>query len=167
MSRALNRAQLEGLSEIGDLREEEVRIEKRARRRLEQMVQEETATARLKLAQHVAHLHYNLGINKSQIAAIGFGTSNRKVIYELLELAGPPESSTSKGAVKVERHDDGVSIHLDNFSHPDLGDELFGTVVFDSEGNFTESTKELHATIAEDFLWADTLWGLPIVQEQL
>lgn len=125
--------------------------------------------------------HYEYGITKTAITAEGLGTTNRQAadprLREYMAEAGltPAETlaeraqmaRTPAAGIRVEVGGDVVSVILDGFTHPDVGDNLVGTVQFTPDGEMVALIEPNDAltTESDNPLWSMRLWDIDQIQE--
>lgn len=176
--RPVTPAQKEALDEGARLYVAETEAKLAAKAEAQQLILTRTQHARKATNDMLWRLCNELNINRTQVAMLCLGTSDRQQLYRRLRevdderdgVVAPvivqkeyvaPEVSV----MTVEPHDDGVSVHMTDYSHPDLGQNLTGSLVFNAEGEVTDSDGDLTEAVNSSQLWALTLWGMPAVQE--
>lgn len=175
--RPLTPAQKEAVDEATRLFVAEVKAKIDAKAEAQRLVLTRTQDARRATNEKLWELCNKLNVNRTQVAMLCLGTSDRQQLYRRLrEIEDEHDGVTpvfvqkeyvapEVSVMQVEPHDDGVSVHMTDYSHPDLGEHLTGSLVFDREGNVTDSDGDLKEAVASSQLWPLTLWGMPAVQE--
>lgn len=173
----LTNEQMAEADKIRELRQAEAVVRREAEAEARQLVRDRVAAAQNATNARIGYAHYTLGMNKTQIAKYGFNTTDRRQIYERLATVERPNmTAVDNSRLIVNRvavNQDGdlfeVIIRMDGFNHPDLGQDLSGTITFAESGNVltTEASSDSFATAILNPIWPMILWGLSTVQGQL
>lgn len=130
--------------------------------------------------------HHEYGVTKAAITTLGVGSTNFQAVKvrmdeyarrmalapgEELEVADLPTAAVegAPSAVFVNMGEDGaVTVRFRNYSHPDLGSDLSGTVRFLDGGGgsrlYEDENEALAETVDSPF-WGYNVFELPEVQE--
>lgn len=148
--------------------------EKRARARAEAQVAAAVAAARAETNEAIVEA-VERGATKEAIRVV-LGVSYTTVINRVAEHRGraglvtrtaePVSDEETDGTprVRVTKDDAGYTVTLDEFSHPDVGENVSGTVIYDLEGDLKIADQHLQN---DDPLWADKLWATTEVQDRV
>lgn len=156
--------------------------ETEARKLIEKRMQ--AARDRTTALMYKAHTEY--GVTKAAITTLGIGSTNFQAVKSRMDeyaqrMAFAPGEEVEVGelpaavaegapsAVFVNASEGGtVTVRFRNYSHPDLGSDLSGTVTFADGGGgarvYEDENEALGATVDDPF-WGYNVFELPEVQE--
>lgn len=159
-------------------------VEAAARQEAEELVRNRVAKARHETNALMFAAVQDHGITKSAVAKRGLGNTNRNAVdLRLSEHAyrngvygtvPAPANVSAQGGDEGEQPgsaldvawsgERGIVVTLDQFTHEDVGENMSGEVVFDSDGTVAEATGPMDSAVTNDPLLAMRLWGLEEVQ---
>lgn len=164
--------------------EDERAVERAARAEADELIRARTQQARnaTNALMHAATTEH--GITKSAIAVRAVGNTNRAAVdtrirehlarhYIAPGVSTPaptPDAAPTvapeptNGALTVDAREDCVIVNLDQFSHEDVGDDITGEVIFESDGTVRTYDMDMAPTIEANPLLPMRLWGLEEVQ---
>lgn len=177
--KAFTQPQLDVLAAIRRANMEEKQIEMDAHIEAQRIVADRTKAARERTNALIWLAHTTHHLSQTAITEVYAGTHRLATKARLAEHAEHIGANVSdeKEAGKITAElagikvspmgDTGTVVTLDNYSHPDLADDVSGTVTFDAEGDITAWTGDLTDNIESDPLFAVKLWALRDVQEAI
>lgn len=160
----------------------EVMVLRAAKVEAERLIAQRIGDARDRTNAAVYRGIHSFHLSTAVVVELGFGNTSRQNVQKRLEEyeGQHPELAAQMVADVTGTHfvppiaglnvskvtDDGVDmirVDLDHFSHPDLGDDLNGSVTFDLDGEEIGHTPGLDTQYEGSPLWGLFVWQLPEV----
>lgn len=146
----------------------------------EELIRRRTQEARNKTNALMHAAATSHGITKKAIATEGLGNTNRVAVdmriqeHMIRYVQGttsavviddePVEAQPENAALTVGVEEHAVIVHLDQFSHEDVGDDLSGEIIFDHDGTVKTYDADMAPHVEANPLLPMRLWGLEEVQ---
>jgi len=175
--KAFTQPQLDILDAIRRAAHDEKQTELDAEMEVRRAVADKIRVKREKTNALIYLAHSTHGLSQRAITEVYAGTHRlvtKARLAEHVERTGIATAADPAAAERITAELAGLSVTkmgetgyivtLEKYSHPDLGENVNGTVTFTADGDITAWTGDLTENVEDDPLFALKLWGLPDVQ---